>query len=284
MAQDINKVVVSSEMSEKDYFFVSTGGKLRRIPRSVIEALGDKVWLRLDGSKPVTGPIAMVGNKITGLGDAEDDGDALALAFAKTLFAPSKFGLGEYTPNVVDSLRDAQKSGFYASNGDTPTGNGDWWNCIVSSRDGSVFSQLAFRTYGTRMDVCFRKHNNGYQPWEWLNPPMHIAEEYQTIERHSGKPVFTILSNLGYGPNNTTKNTQIGVSAGDIVRVAGRIAATASSGSRGTVQSLPYSNESETVELSAYIANNTTDLYASVKTNFDASTRVIWCQVWYTKP
>lgn len=36
---------------------------------------------------------------------------------------------------------------------------------------------------------CYYRVVDGVQ--EWLNPPMHMAEEYRTTERHRGLPVYT---------------------------------------------------------------------------------------------
>ena len=47
--------------------------------------------------------------------------------------------------------------------------------------------------------------NTGWEPWEWVNPPMLLGVEYRTTERYNGKPVYVKLVDFGLLPNNTTK-------------------------------------------------------------------------------
>lgn len=42
--------------------------------------------------------------------------------------------------------------------------------------------------------------NLGWQPWEYLNPPMVLGVEYRTTERFNGHPVYSKLFNSGALP------------------------------------------------------------------------------------
>lgn len=103
-------------------------------------------------------------------------------------FAPSGFGLGEYLCRTVDSWNNATKNGFYHAKGDSPDGN-DWYGINIS-RDGSLHTQIAFLLWGYTTLWCVRKHNQGWQPWEWVNPPMTLGVEYRTTERYSDMVVY----------------------------------------------------------------------------------------------
>lgn len=57
---------------------------------------------------------------------------------------------------------------------------------------------------------------------EWINPPLELGEEYRTIERYNGKPVYCKLVNFGSLPNETVKYIAHGISnIDDIVLVSG---------------------------------------------------------------
>lgn len=55
---------------------------------------------------------------------------------------------------------------------------------------------------------CFYRTVNGVT--EWFNPPMVAGVEYRTTERWNGKPVYTMMANIGALPNNTGKTTDGG--------------------------------------------------------------------------
>ena len=47
--------------------------------------------------------------------------------------------------------------------------------------------------------------HNGWQPWEYVNPPLTLGVEYRTTERYQGKPVYTMAFSFGALPNATGK-------------------------------------------------------------------------------
>ena len=51
---------------------------------------------------------------------------------------------------------------------------------------------------------------SGWQPWEYVNPPMITGEEYRTTERWNNKPVYTILLDCGVTSTRTSVNAPAG--------------------------------------------------------------------------
>lgn len=173
----------------------------------------------IEGKEAMKNDMDMGGAKVTNLGNAVNDGDALALAFAKALFAPSGFGLGEHQCRSVDSWNDATKNGFYHAKGDSPDGN-DWYG-ITISRDGSLQTQIAFLLWGYKTLWCVRKHNQGWQPWEWVNPPMELGVYYRTIELLDGKAIYKCRKSAGIMQYGTHKKVHFDCQIGALDRIAG---------------------------------------------------------------
>lgn len=144
---------------------------------------------------------------IHNLGNAAAAGDALSMGFAKTLFAPGDYGLGTYNPKHVDNWDQATKTGFYYSSSNSP--DGEEWYGLTIARDGSLFTQLVFRTYGLVTLFCIRKHNTSWQEWSWFNPPMIPGVEYRTVELFNSKVVYAQNVQMGYLPNNSSKSTNV---------------------------------------------------------------------------
>lgn len=47
--------------------------------------------------------------------------------------------------------------------------------------------------------------NGSWKPYEWVNPPMVIGQEYRTTKRHNGQTVYAKL--LSYNPKSFTAQT-----------------------------------------------------------------------------
>lgn len=75
----------------------------------------------------------------------------------------------------------------------------------------SFCRQIFYVGYGnySRLE---RIYANGWQPWEWVNPPMELGVEYRTTERYLGKPVYVKVVNFGALPANNSKVVQHGIS------------------------------------------------------------------------
>ena len=79
-------------------------------------------------------------------------------------------------------------------------------------------------TASTEYPGCYYREVNGVV--EWVNPPMHtgavdtngnVFNEYRTVERYRGKPVYVILVDCGIGPiGSNRKDTPFAANAADI--------------------------------------------------------------------
>lgn len=173
----------------------------------------------------MTGPINMNKNKLGGLADPAEDGDAVNLKFANENYraadwmptiaeigaAPSGYvdERGQYT-DYTSAL--AQIKSVYASMGDRtkrclfidilnldstnfPTGSyfveiyREWENYGTIVFTSSTYIKIVIRIAGSWGDFCYE------------NPPMVVGVEYRTTERWNGKPVWTSLTKISGLPN-----------------------------------------------------------------------------------
>ena len=130
---------------------------------------------------------------------------------------PRQWGLG--TTNIGGESYDANncmENGWYICNVNTPTGA--WWYVFTAANySNAVIVQKAwYYNYGKVIE-CMRlgwldvsvDRGGGWQPWEYVNPPLQLGTEYRTTERYLGKPVYCKVVDFGTAPNNDTKNVSL---------------------------------------------------------------------------
>ena len=141
--------------------------------------------------------------------------------------APAGYGLGKdakFISNTdLDTLFD---SGFYTTGTgctNVPVGTDQNWSglFVMGGRACTQIYRPADREssyFGSFKSLLIRIHGGGtgWQPWEWVNPPMELGVEYRTTERYKGKPVYVKLVDFGALPNSTTKNVDAGISSSEI--------------------------------------------------------------------
>lgn len=132
------------------------------------------------------------------------------------------------------------------------------------------------KTYFQNGSIVKCKFGGKWEQHAWENPPMELGVEYRTTERWNGKAVYTALLNLGYGPNSGTFDINTNLVATQAIRATARISG------GGVNQSVPYENNTEAVSVSGF-ANAQAQLFASLRTNFNATAKVVWAQFWYIK-
>lgn len=114
--------------------------------------------------------------------------------------APAGFGLGGanvYTPN--GNWDNTTENGWYSGTGNSPTGYAVH-GFVIKYTDDYIIQQVYSLGSGVGVGAeCARriKNKEGWQPWEWVNPPMLLGIEYRTAERWKGKAVYTKIVSLG---------------------------------------------------------------------------------------
>ena len=135
--------------------------------------------------------------------------------------APSGFGLGA-VPTLIKDFNEAIKPGWYQV--DSNTVNGPNIHAVYHDI-GSVF----VTRHGDRIIQMFFGYAPGGivyvhwllraisgdripGPWEWVNPPLVTGEEYRTVARYRGNPVYEKLVNFGTLPNASKSTVSHGIS------------------------------------------------------------------------
>lgn len=121
--------------------------------------------------------------------------------------APAGFGLGGNS-RWFTNRNQIEGCGFYQidpEGKDLPDEN-SWWGTVSKLYN----NHLIFTA--TRYDGCVAqsvKTNSGWQPWEWVNPPMNPGEEYRTTERRDGKPVYIKLIQAQFSNGISASGTTV---------------------------------------------------------------------------
>lgn len=148
-------------------------------------------------------------------------GTAKGITAAMVGAAPAGYGLGTgcvAPPN--NSLNEAVVNGWYACSPNyegAPTGHQSigYGVVLVSCRYANQVTQEYWceptaGIVGSPLKLIrIKDPANGWQPWEWVNPPIEISDtsgvrEYRTTERYNGKPVYVHSVYMGALPDNAT--------------------------------------------------------------------------------
>lgn len=127
--------------------------------------------------------------------------------------APAGYGLGIARGAIIQDLNDALNNGWYyfgsgCLNCPVSLPNYEYGAVLVISRDNGK-TQLYFQSIDT-FYCAIRTYNNfGWQPWEYVNPPMQLGVEYRTTERYNGKPVYVMAVDGGAFPDNSMKTIEV---------------------------------------------------------------------------
>ena len=116
--------------------------------------------------------------------------------------------------NFIADANAAEASGWYkttAEAANVPVARGAILR--VDSYNDSWKHQTWFYTTDGGCTLERYKLNGTWGEWEWVNPPMAVGVEYRTTERMNGKPVYVKCVDIGYLPNNTTKQVALYASA-----------------------------------------------------------------------
>lgn len=196
-------------------------------------------------------------------------------------YAPAGYGLGEYVGmTVTGDCNDATKFGLYYVRGSAANAaHASDQAMLVLPYGSNALTQIAFlgTAFSSNTYIKIRKKiANGWQPWEWANPPMALGVEYRTAGRYNGTPVYTQLVSLG----TTAESFSAAVSI---------------SGLAAVVHAIPNLNNTNCTNWDVDAGNNPINqfYFTPVKT-IDAVVFYIKCgsnqinknlhvQIWYTK-
>ena len=144
---------------------------------------------------------------------------------------PRQWGLG--TTNAYGESYDANncvKNGWYICNVNTP--NGNWWYVFTAANySNAVIVQKAWYYNSGTIIECMRlgwldvsvDRGGGWQPWEYVNPPMLIDVEYRTTERYLDKPVYTMAVDCGAITSGMQKDVRKSLPVLDVLSCNGVI-------------------------------------------------------------
>ena len=141
---------------------------------------------------------------------AGDGAESVAAALNNK--APAGYGLGLDRGATIQDLNNALNNGWYyfgsgCLNCPVSLPYYEYGAVLVISR-GAVKTQLYFQAVDKSCCAIRVFDNNGWQPWECVNPPMQLGVEYRTPERYNDKPVYMKLINIGAATNG--KSVSIG--------------------------------------------------------------------------
>lgn len=133
------------------------------------------------------------------------------------LFAPSGYGLGEIrapiinTTAQVNALRAFGLNEFYSTSETACEGvSGLGMGSILTIPTMYAVTQYFFCRYPysgcVLKRVSYVEVDNGWNPWEWVNPPMQLGVEYRTTERWNDMPVYMKLVDCGALPDKSSKS------------------------------------------------------------------------------
>ncbi len=188
--------------------------------------------------------------------------------------APGGFGLGGGAKQI-SSWDDARENGWYYGPAPAGIGSGNLWGRVDSLSDGYAVQTIYSDNHVATAERFFI--SPAWKPWEWIDPPMQLGDEYRTTERHFGKPVYCQIVNFGYGPNNSHAHiTKTIENLDTIVRWSG-------TSSDGTA--FPFTNHmvSPAAVLDGIVYRTPNVLHIDLYTNENKSNVELYVSVFYTK-
>lgn len=137
--------------------------------------------------------------------------------------APDEYGLGERFGKKITDCNEATEAGwYYFDEGSLNTPelipNYAYATILVVPRNTNL-TQLYYNPVITCYMAVRVKSNDGWEPWEYINPPMSLGVEYRTVERYLGKPVYIKLVNCGTFAAPGTVKTVTFDDTGTLLRV-----------------------------------------------------------------
>ena len=187
--------------------------------------------------------------------------------------APAGYGLGETAGSYVPDIHAINKVGFYQFDSTTANKPKHFPHGVISANIANGVIYLT-ATY-TELQARTFYGSEGWNEWEYVNPPLSLGVEYRTTEKWQYKPVYTKVINVGAFPSvGATSFYGIGNDITKIIRVNGT--------SSTTGFSVPYCSTDAYITISGtvYGGNASVILYAE---RGDIPSGNCIAQVWYIK-
>lgn len=199
------KKIVPAASTETMQITATLKDKLRETTRVMVLSVGYATMDFLSGGKGIAFGATATQEGFNCAMPAQFTGGVTGITAPMVGAAPAGFGLGASCQDISD-WNNAIESGFFQGSVNAPTA-ASWYGYVVRHATGYVI-QVAFTlAYGSAVQQAIRVMYGGtWQPWEYVNPPMSLGNEFRTTERYNGKPVYAKLVNFGALPNGTNKN------------------------------------------------------------------------------
>lgn len=188
--------------------------------------------------------------------------------------APSGYGLGAGGKAIAsgDDLNNYKVGGFYQFTKGVANAPCDYAMMLVIPGTGYLNDtfQYVFSRYPTNNMAIRQLFEGTWGKWEWVNPPMVTGQEYRTIERFDGKPVYTKLYNLGV-VSTTEKTVSHGL--GNNCSIIKYI---------GSMDRMPLPiNWSSSYQASIAVSGD--EIKTTLSSKYADQKRTIKAQLWYVK-
>lgn len=197
--------------------------------------------------------------------------------------APAGYGLGLKGGElpVLDDCHNAMSTGWYhVKEGQTANLPSSAVSGVLRADIyGWVYGVLTLYTpsYGGMTILQKKRTGDGWEDWEFVNPPMQLGVEYRTTERWNGKPVYTQLFNAGLMADGKQVDIPNLTASYMIIRRSETF-------NNGLPLPWFYSYENKNIKVEYNKSSSANKYYAIFDSHSDIGANyTVYIQLWYTK-
>lgn len=205
--------------------------------------------------------------------------------------APDGFGLGGIAGKTLTTIAEVDEfkvggTAYVDFSGKSDRIEGQAFGILDCAATPRFFKQTFSFYYAQRGGLCklerifYIYSNVNWTPWEWVNPPMLSGEEYRTIERRFGIPVYTRMITADFNTPGVIRKTEI-QNVG-----AKRLVGFSSSVDNWSIPTTTYggvTNDDGFIDCSARVNNDGSLCVYTVTKTRDLTSKQAVIQIWYTK-
>ena len=217
-------------------------------------------YLPKDGSNPMTGDLPMGGNRISNLGAPVNEDDAVRKRDVRPAgWTPTASDVGARPDTWVPTAEEVgARSNTWVPTAEELGARPNTW--MPTAEEVGAIPVINYNNTG-----CYYRELGGVV--EWINPPLALNEEYRTIERYKGLPVYVKAVELDLAPSGS-KYVWIANGITNVVSIEGHAFTT-----DGSQKIYP---------IARYAANMTLNIYGNLIFNLGESA-IAYPIVKYTK-